>query len=56
MIAEYRGIMVGSDIPPSYIESVSQTRSMRTGFLFGRQIATAPNTPNWTARINVTTT
>ena len=41
-IAEYRGILIGYYIPPFKIELVSHAKSMRTGFLFGRQIVTDP--------------
>ena len=39
-IAEYRGILISYYIPSFKIESVSHAKSMRTGFLFGRQIIT----------------
>ena len=41
-IAEYRGILIGYYIPPFKIKLVSHAKSMRTGFLFGRQIVTDP--------------
>ena len=41
-IAEYRGILISYYIPPFKIELVSHAKSMRTGFLFGRQIVTDP--------------
>ena len=69
MIAEFRGILVGLHIPPSWIEPVNHAKSMRGGFLFWRQIAIVPNAPgfrfctdsddyrpNWTTRITITIT
>ena len=41
-IAENRGILISYYIPSFKIESVSHAKSMRTGFLFGRQIVTDP--------------
>ena len=41
-IAEYRGIPISYNIPSFKIESVSHAKSMRTRFLFGRQIVTDP--------------
>ena len=41
-IAKYRGILISYYIPPFKIELVSHAKSMRTGFLFGRQIVTDP--------------